>query len=372
MPCAQFDGPTPKTGQIKILANANSAAYNYIDLSVIPQDGTGNIRIDTGAQGSCTGTISGTACNGGHWYSRDVGLQLPGNGPKYAGYVPFYPTWRWTDCFTPGSPCPMFPSNAAPTAVGTNEVTNPGEVRIYETYVSDSDLTYTIVVPNGNYQVRSMFAMATAAPPIPRAQNKEWVNVFETQDSVKFWNYCWLCKVYDDTATPADLMIPAKVTDNILEYGQRGSYLNRYGGWSPQTSSGSSDQQAYLTGLNVLKDTTSTPHWEVGNYIPNDPVPGDATHTPINNGLTVTTTGAIPPGVYQFYIRDWDTGVNDPVWTINSGAVGTLSSTGLYVAPTTVPPVGTCDLITATSASNSEITASVNMCIDGSPVYKFH
>jgi hypothetical protein len=76
------------------------------------------------------------------------------------------------------------------------------------------------------------------------------------------------------------------------------------------------------------------------------------------------------------YLRDWYTGINDPVWTLVSGP-GTLTTTttqlsmtenvpiAQYKAPASQPHGGQGIVIQAQSASNPNLQATVMLQING-------
>ena len=351
--CPQFDGTAVKTGVIKITSKANPNAFALVDVIVIPTDSNGNIRLDVGGRGGCDANGSAAACppGQGHTWVADCCLLQPGATSKPTDY----PAWDARG---------RFGASAAPHSVVSEHF-------IYEshTYGQPDDLTLTLVVPNGTYMIRAMTGQPyngvrnpqTATPP------RGWhsFNVYQIGDKVQMWNACLPCETNNQFGQPVDFMIPAKVTDNVLRFAQRGLNHNRYTGYGPWNNIQKANGTG-LSGIAILKDNTP-PGWQMGSYVPLDFVQGDQFHIGLSDGVHTkqNAIGALYPGLLQLYVRDVFTGKDDPVWKLVSGP-GSVTSEGLYVAPATAPPANTCAVVQAQSKSQPSLTVQQKICIDPS------
>jgi hypothetical protein len=144
------------------------------------------------------------------------------------------------------------------------------------------------------------------------------------------------------TGIPSDAYIPALVTNNVLEVAVRGVYFSTDGPTYPNC--GACFAPA-LNGLEVIPDTTM-PHWAID---------------------TQQTVNISPGSTLQLYAVDWYTGFSDVQWSILSGP-GSISSAGLYTAPTMQPSAGTAVIIQAQSASNPSISAKATLLLTGTSV----
>jgi hypothetical protein len=202
-------------------------------------------------------------------------------------------------------------------------------------------------VPNGNYKVRLMMGtLYNGQPYYMTSFPYQWSGRLdlEAQGQIAAHNFNFgLNEPVGYTqivGIPSDAYIPARVVNNTLEIAVRGVYLES--DMSIYGSSCSSCMSPGLNGLEVIPDATPA-HWSIDTQ-------------------QVTTISA--GSSLQLYQVDWYTGVSDVQWSIVNGP-GSITSTGLYTAPTTQPAAGTGVVIRAQSASNPSIAATVTLRITG-------
>ncbi len=355
--CTSVPGNAPLIGEMRVASIANPAAWTSVWITVMPSfDSSGTLSIDVGGNGGCVNGASftaGTACNGaGTTWSADC---------PSCFYWTFPPGYRWD---YPHWPSATWGGSAAPQSVA-------GESTIYQSYTyGNPDLTMSVVVPNGNYSIRALVGSTNrcnSAPinsPNPAPYCGSSTN-YTTQGQVQRWAYCMYCQVNYQVEQPVDITLPAKVSDNILKLGIYGYSPSRWIGWD-RTAHGGGESPT-LSGLQIRQDTTTTPHWEIGSYVPGMPGGaqyngingnGDNFTVPLSNGTPYSVLGAPQPGILQLYLRDVLTGIADVQWSL-FGA-GTITAAGLYTAPTAMPP--SCDTVTASSISQPSLTASQQIC----------
>jgi hypothetical protein len=285
-------------------------------LTIIPNGSnpSGSIRIDCGTKGSTDG-------NGNVW--------LADQGFEAGAYVQLggdYPGW--------------FNAGSSP------------EIGVYESdiYTFGSDLVYNFVVPNGNYKIRLMMGtLYNGQPYYMSTFPYKWSGRLdlEAQGQIAAHNYDFALNEPSGytqiVGLPADTYIPAKVTNNTLEIAVRGVFLQSdtaiYG------NACSSCMSPGLNGLEVIPDGTPA-HWSID---------------------TQQMTTVSPGSSLQLYQVDWYTGLSDVQWSIISGP-GTISSAGLYTAPTTQPAGGAGLVIKAQSASNPAVSATATLRFTGNAI----
>ena len=361
--CPKVSGIAPLTGQLRVASVANPGAFTLVAVTVLPAfDSSNMLSIDVAGAGGCangTSWIAGKTCNGnGTVWSADCPSCFYFSSS--AGAIADYPHWPWA----------QFGGRAAPQSVS-------GESAIYQSYTyGNPDLTMSVIVPNGNYVIRALVGstnrggsnntQASVLPPYYGASA-----VYTTQDHPQRWAFCMYCQVNFQAEQPVDVLLPAKVTDNILKIGMYGYSPTKWVGWD-KVAHGGHSAYVFLSGLQIKRDTTTAPRWEIGSYVPGMPGggnydsgagiitgSGDNFNIPPSNGKTYSPLGAPQPGILQLYVRDWFSGVTDSVWTLISGP-GVLSRAGLYTAPRTAQTA--CATVQAQSASQPAIRARQSIC----------
>ena len=313
-PPADTSGGTAATLKAASAADPNAITYVYVTVLSAGSNPAGSLRIDTGGGG-------GTDGNGNVW--------LPDQGFEAGAYIQmgdYYPGW----------------SNAG-------SASNP-ELSIYESlsYTYGSDFVYNFIVPNGNYKIRFMMGQ-------PYDGSPGYMTTFslanhgrfdlEAQGMIGAHNFNFGLNeptgFKQIVGVPSDEYIPARVTGNNLEIAMRGVFYQ-----ADLTAFGTNCMSCMapeLSGLEIVPDSTPA-HWAID---------------------TQQSSTVAPGGTLQLYVVDWYTGLSDGQWSIVSGP-GTISSTGLYTAPTTQPSAGTAVIIQAQSASNPSVTATATLYMTGS------
>ena len=262
-------------------ADPNVSVNLYLNVLPAGASPSGSIRIDTGAATSTTDAATNV------W--------LPDTGAEGAtSLLPSdYPNWS---------------------------TTNPQQI-IYQSWAVSygTDLRYTIGVPNGNYKVHLMFGHPYNSCQVPCGP---WVGVagqelhtynpqmLETQGILQSHYFDWGALATYAVAAPVDAYVPAKVTNNLLQIGVLALAPDTGPNITPL-----GNRLNELNGLEILPDA-STPHWAIDTQ----------QQSIISGGQTLR----------PFYVTDWYTGMNDPVWTIVRGPAGaslngsTLSLSGTY------------------------------------------
>jgi len=318
------------TAVLKVTAAADSNAFNNVYVTVLPTGAnpTGAIRIDTG---SATGV---TDVNGNVW-SPESGLEtgisvsLPSD----------YPTWSST---------------------------NP-EHAVYEStlYTYGHDISYNLIVPNGNYKIRYMFGQPWngSRPPVgsfPQTLTSA-PYLLETQGVIKAHYFDWNYADNYQIATPVDAYIPARVTNNVLTIAERcitpDTAVTLASGIAPLyhaaypyllTHLNFDAKSSYLNGLEIIPDSTAA-HWAIDTQQVKVITPGQA---------------------IQLYVVDWYTGdadVTTPTWSIKTPFPGvSLTSGGLLTLAAGTYLNAQPIVVIATGAAHS---ASATLYISGGTNY---
>ena len=331
--CPTFNGASIKTGVIKMTANANSNAFNYILVTVLPVDASGVIRLDL----------------------FGPGLANDGSGNSWAPDC----CWQGPSLYVDDGRYPGWQNTAAKLGRSSAPLSVIGEHTVYETAGHDPDISMSFVVPNGNYKLRVLAPIGSNGQNTANNLGNRSFMSLQTQNGVVKYMTCAVCDTDNQFNMPVDYMVPNKVTNNLLFIGTRSTVWSRYKNQTPYNGG-----TGEIAGIAILPDSTS-PYWEIGSYFPFEYRKGDTfTLTSLSDGVhTVQNSGGAPyPGLLQLYIRDWYTGVNDPVWSFVSGP-GSVTSTGMYVAPTTAPNGNHCAVVKAVSASTPSISAQQTVCV---------
>lgn len=250
---------------LKGTSQADGAAKVTLRLTVLPADASGAVRIDTGAPASTTDAQ-------GNAWTADIGIE----GGGYA--IPSdYPHW---------------------------DPSNPAVDLAYESLQQGDDPGYTMIVPNGVYNLHLMFGM-------PDAGNctvcTSWLNIgawnqydfapyiLEAQGQAQTKSFDWGALSNYMFQTPVDAYIPATVTNNILQVYVRSVFSDQ----PPYSVPLDSTKHTFLNGLEILPNGVSQPGWTINTQ-------GQATISPGQtlNPFSVVASGGAP---------------NDPTWTIVSG-----------------------------------------------------
>ncbi len=260
-------------------ADTNIVTHLYVTVLPAGSSPTGSIRIDTAA-----GTNT-TDANGNVWLA-DTGAE-----GTTSIVTADYPNWNTTNA----------------------------QRIVYQSaaFSYGNDLRYTLAVPNGNYRVHLLFGDPYNGCPAPcgyfvgySGQDIHTYNpqMLETQGILRSHYYDWGALVGYAVGHPADVYVPAKVTNNILEIG----VLALAPDSGPNLAPATTNKYNILNAVEILPDA-STPHWTIDTQ----------QQTTIAAGQTLR----------PFYVTDWYTGVNDPTWTLVSAPTGvTLSGSTLSLA----------------------------------------
>jgi len=216
---------------------------------------------------------------------------------------------------------------------GWSATSNP-ELAIYQSsgHTYGTDMVYNFVVPNGNYKIRLMFGQPyngsspSTCSPFPPSWHAPLD--LETQGQTQIHNYDFGLPISYACATPVDQFIPAQVTNNTLEIALRAVV--------PEGSTATPSPA--LNGLEIIPDTTA---------------PSLAIDT-----QQVTTVNA--GSTLQLYAVGWYMS-NAVTWTMSGP--GSISSTGLYTAPTAAPASPQTVTVVATSTVNPSISASATLTV---------
>jgi hypothetical protein len=260
-------------------ADPNVTAHLYLTVLPAGSSPAGCIRIDTGS------ASNSKDLNGNVWLA-DTGAEGTFNT------VPSdYPNWTSTN------PLKLIYQSAA-IAYG-------------------NDLRYTIAVPNGNYRVHVLLGIpyngcgnncGRYAGYYGQDIHTYNPQMIDTQGIVQNHYFDFGAAIGYAFATPVDVYVPARVTDNLLQLG----IVALAPDTGPSLAPAKSNKYNILNGVEILPDS-SAPHWTVDTQ----------QQTTIAPGQTLR----------PFYVTDWYTGVNDPSWTIVSGPTGaTLNGSTLTLA----------------------------------------
>ena len=323
-PCSSVS--TVSYGTLKITSNADPNAVAFVSLTVIPGFVNGKLGIDTDGAG-------GTLSNGDVW-QPDCCYEYIGNpaadGPWYYAQTP----------------------NAnAPNSFA-------GELPIYRNQrYGYSDIVYGLEIPNGHYYVRVLTGeVYNGASALTRVnpQNHSF-NAYGTQGSVKLYGTCYSCKNNFTFANPVDWYVPATVTQGQLVF-------TAYGYTPIRDNSGNifiGGNTPDIAGIQIIQDTTTPPHWELGSVPYHQTAQGDQFK--------------ISPGSQlQMYARNvFTTAVDnndkpDATWSVLNGPGSIDPVTGLFTPPTSLGYENVCSTVQAQSQSQPSIKATASVCTTGS------
>jgi hypothetical protein len=209
---------------------------------------------------------------------------------------------------------------------------NP-EIGVYQSAANTygSDIVYRFVVPNGNYKLRFMLGQlydgSYSASGCTFGKKLHSPMMVEAQGIIQAHNFDMGASINYACATPVDIYIPAQVTDNNLVAALRVVV--------PDGQQGTTAPE--INGFEVIPDSTA---------------PFLAIDTQGKSTVPVGTT-------LQLYVQNWYMS-NSVTWSVSGP--GTISSTGLYTAPTAVSSPQTVTVV-ATSTVNPSVTATLFLMI---------
>lgn len=214
--------------------------------------------------------------------------------------------------------------------------TQAAELSVYESfyYTYGNDITGKFVVPNGNYQVHLLLGQpynGAKASGCTFPATMHGPLLMESQYLPVAHNYDFGVAVNHQCAVPVDLYMPAMVTDNTLEFALRN--VTPLGSFSPASP--------VLSGFEIVPDT-SKPH------------------------LTIDTqqkTSVAAGSSLQLYAVGWYMS-SSVSWSLISGP-GSISSTGLYTAPSTAPATAQTVTIIASSTTNPHLASILTLTVPG-------
>lgn len=290
----------PTKAFLQLVPCSSPGVFAQTTVTVLPSSADGAIRIDAG---NSTPTISGTK----HWLADTA---FEGAIDRFRGD---YPKWL---------------NQADP------------DINIYQTfhYTQTADLTYSLIVPNGNYKARLMFGapyngLKCTAPCVynPLVSNTSWgpYNLI-ANGQIAAHNYDFGIATGHIVAATSDTYLPLAVTNNQLTLSIRG---NR-----PDAPPGLQQIMPVLEGLEIVPDTSAP-------YLTIDP----------QQQSTVAGGSSL-----QLYAIGWYMD-NSVQWNIVSGP-GSIDQTGRYTAPAATDSVQTVT-IQATSLVNGHVSATVTLTI---------
>ena len=201
-------------------------------------------------------------------------------------------------------------------------------------YTYGDDLMYNFVVPNGNYKVRLMLAQPYNGCNPCVTYNPNWrapIHI-EANGQIVLHSFDLGLPVGYAYATPVDVYIPAQVTNNQLTVALRAVLPD-----VPTTSSPS----PILGGMVITPDTTPA-HLAIDSQ--------QQTSVKAGNSL-------------QLYAAGWYMS-NAVTWSITGP--GSISQTGLYIAPTTATSTAQTVTITISSSANPTIQATTTLTVPAS------
>jgi hypothetical protein len=210
---------------------------------------------------------------------------------------------------------------------------NP-EIGVYQSAGNTygSDVEYRFVVPNGNYKVRFMFGQLYDGAYTPSGckfgAKLHAPMMVDAQGQTAAHNYDFGKSINYSCAAPVDLYVPAQVTDNTLRAALRLVV--------PDGQQGNSAPE--VNGFEIIPDTT-TPYLAIDTQ----------QNAAVNAGNTL-----------QLYSVGWYMS-NAVTWSISGP--GTISSTGLYTAPSVVVSSPQTVTVTATSTIDPSITATATLTV---------
>lgn len=251
-PPANTSGGT--TATLKVTSAADANAVNYVYVTILPAgvNPTGSVRIDTGNYAYTDGS-------GNLWQ------------PGYTGAE----------------------ASSAAGEVDSQNWQNQGsipEIGVYKSYAHtyDDDISYNLIVPNGNYKVRFMFGMTYDNLPLTMSTfpAKPYGNMeLMAQGQAGAHNFSFAANQpagYSQiVATASDYYLPAKVTNNEFQASVLGEFpqalVDVYGvcGACVQPS---------LNGLELIPDS-SPAHWTIDTQ-------QQTTLTPGSSLMSLATAGA--------------------------------------------------------------------------------
>jgi hypothetical protein len=319
--------PSFGTAILTATSTVDPSVKQNLTVLVFPAPSDGNIRIDTGRSSNWTD-------RNGHLWLADKFIVA---SSSVASGGDFPAPWKY-------------------------DLVNNPEEPVYESTVTTTgnagDFFYRLVAPNGHYKVRLMFGYAcqpwgcgsyNVPSTQPPGNHSPLMLLTQGQIQMHSYNFADDPNVLNLQQRHADAYIPAVVTNNMLNIALMGYFddMTQYCELGPNPAC-SNANTPYLNGLVVSPDNATAPYWALDC---------DAQTQTLPLGSTL-----------KFYVQDWYTGFNDPVWSI--AGPGSIDQTGLYTAPRSAAnylPV----LIQAQSASHPQYSASRRVWLTGGNTISF-
>jgi hypothetical protein len=297
---------------LKATAAADTNITKNLFITLYPWNSDGNFRIAEG--GNYTNITDGA----GNVWTGQAGLET-GILNSFAGD---YPNWSWSS------------------------YTGNQEENIYQafSYTYGDDYFHRFIVPNGNYKVRFLMGFAyngscNTGNHCGTYSNHGPIQI-GAQNQIAAHNSNEGASVGYAYGVPFDFYAPAPVTSNQLFF-SFGRYLP-----DPLTAVST----PVISAAEIMPDS-SAPHISIDT--------GMEAWNPL--GASITQPLAVEAGsTAQLYAVGWYMS-NSVNWSVSGG--GSISPTGLYTAPATLPSTPTTVTVTATSTVNNTVTATATLVI---------
>lgn len=214
-----------------------------------------------------------------------------------------------------------------------SNTTQAAQIYVYQSsfYTYGNDIVGNFIVPNGNYKIRLMFGQPYDGHTVANCTFSNTLHaplLIEAQYLPVAHNFDFGNAVNHKCAVPTDLYVPATVTQNTLEFALRNAVGVSNSAGSP-----------LLSGVEIDPDS-SAPKLAIDTQ----------------QQTTVAAGSSL-----QLYAVGWYIG-DSASWQVLSGP-GSISSTGLYTAPTQAPSTAQTVTIKATSTINRNLTATVTLTV---------
>ena len=309
-PPSTLTGGLPATAVLLGTSAANPNAVVQLSVNVLPASATdGALRIDTGSQNATTDASLKT------WLA-DIGIDgattsFPSDWPNWTKAIPRKRSYINR---------PRFPMETI------------SDIRLS----SPTDLTRSIFLFGQN---SDSFCNITCTswltiPNTPWDEYNFGPYALETQGQIQAHNFSYGALANYMFQVPVDAFIPAVASNNLLQIYVRGMSNDVAPYLTPQLS----DQEKFtvLNGVEIIPDST-TPYWAIDTQ----------NQTSINAGQSLA----------RFYVVDWYTGRNDPIWSIVTGPAGaSIDATGVLSLNANAQTNGEPIIVMATDGAYSATT----------------
>ena len=285
--------------QVASAADPTATASVYVTVLPASTNPAGGLRIDSGS-----GTTSTDSA--GNVWQADQGLETG----AIAALGGDYPNW--------------------------NSLNNSSERAIYQSsfHTYGDDIVYRFIVPNGNYKVRVMLGQPFNGCPNCATFNPTWHAPLhiEANGQIALHNYDFGLPINYAYATPQDVFVPAKVTDNNLYVALR---VNQ-----PDIPT-QNHPSPIIDGLQIIPDG-ATPYLAIDSQ--------QKTNVAAGSSLQLYATG--------WYMS------NAVTWSMSGP--GSIDANGLYTAPASAPLSAQTATVTATSTASPNVSATITLTIPAS------